>query len=259
MMSHQQLFEPVLADEPPARDTLDGLVRRSRRRVRHRRLTTAGGTLLAAGIVAVLTLPGTTPPAMTGAPPTASASSPDRPDEVLLGEDVTELERDAADRLTGTVTAALKRVAPSAWHEAVFIRREALPPGWTVDVDAPQATTSYRLRTEVHVDGVIGTLVVTVKRRPVAAGCAAAFPADVAPSVLRSQCAPNMDVGQPDTAQTVHDERPGMIRHVVSLDRQDGTTVEASVTNEPGLTAAPPLTGEQVAEIARDPGFTLYP
>jgi hypothetical protein len=259
MMSHQQLFEPLLADEPPARDTLDGLVRRSRRRVRHRRLTTAGATLLAAGIVAVLTLPGTAPPAMTGAPPTASASAPDRPADVLLGEDVTEPVRDASDRLTATVTAALKRVAPSAWHEAAIIRRDVLPTTSDADVDAPWATMSYLLRTEVHVDGVIGTLVVAVKRRSVAAGCAAAFPADVAPSVLRSQCAPDADVRQPDTAQTVLDERPGMIRYVVSVDRQDGTTVEVSVNNEPGLTGAPPLTGGQVVEFARDPGFTLYP
>jgi len=81
----------------------------------------------------------------------------------------------------------------------------------------------------------------------------------VAPSVLRSQCAANPDVVQPQTVQTVRDERPGMIRHVVSLDRQDGTTVEVSVSNEPALSGVPPLTGEQIVAIAGDPGLTLYP
>ncbi|MEV4516732.1 hypothetical protein AB0K00_48245 [Dactylosporangium sp. NPDC049525] len=260
-MSHQQLFEPVLADEPPARDTLDGLVRRSRRRIRRRRLTATGVGLVAATVVAVLTLPGTAPPMVTGAPPTTSASSPSRPPDVLLGEDLTEPVDAATSRLTDALTVAVKRVAPSGWHDAVIIRRDVRPPSSSadVDVDAPQSTVSYEFKTEVHVDGVVGKLVVTIKRRSVELGCAAAFPADVAPSVLRSQCAPNADVGQPSTAQTVRDERPGMIRHVASQNRQDATTVEVSVSNEPALTGAPPLTGEQVVQLAGDPGLTLYP
>lgn len=259
MMSHQQLFEPILAGEPPARDTLDALVRGSRRRIRRRRLTTAGVGLVAAGVVAAIALPGTAPPMTTGAPPTTSASSPSRPADVLLGEDLTEPLTAASDRLTDAVTATLKQVAPSGWHDAIMIRREVLPLSRNVDVDSPQATVSYRFTTQVHVEGVEGVLVVTIKRRSVAAGCAAAFPADVAPSVLRSQCAQNADVVQPSTVQTKRDERPGMLRHVVSLDRSDGTTVEVSVSNEPALTGAPPLTGDQVLDIARDDRLTLYP
>jgi hypothetical protein len=258
MMSHQQLFEPVLAGEPPARDTLDTLVRRSRRRIRYRRLTATGIGLVAAGVVAVLVLPAT-PPTMTAAPPSTSASSPSRPPEVLLGEDPTEPVTEATSRLTDALTAAVKRVAPSGWHEAAYIRRDVLPTTSDADVDAPRSTMSYLLRTEAHVDGVVGTLVVTVKRRTVDLGCAAAFPADVAPSVLRSQCAPNYDVGQPSMVQTLRDEKPGMIRYVVSQDRQDGITVEVSVSNEPALTGPPPLTGEQIAQIAGDPALTLYP
>lgn len=260
MMSHQQLFEPLLTGEPPARDTLDSLVRRSRRRIRRRRLATAGAGLVAAGVVAVLALPGTAPPTMTGAPPTTAASAPNRPGPVLLGEDPAEPPEAAVQRLAGAVPAAVTEVVPSARHDVQpTVRREVVPANTDANPGTEPLTFSYEVTTNVTVDGVTGTLVVTVKRRYVALGCAAAFPADVLPSVLRSQCAPNADVGQPYTVETVRDERPGMVRHVVSLDRQDGTTVGVSVSNEPALSGAPPLTAEQIVEIARDTRLTLYP
>jgi hypothetical protein len=254
MMSHQQLFEPALTGEPPARDTLDSLVRRSRRRVRLRRLTAAGAGLVAAGVVALVALPGALAPVEAGAPPTASAS--DRPSDVLLGEDPTESGRAASDRLTDTITAAVKRVAPSGWHDPMMIRHEVLPSTTGADVDAPQATVSYEFTTQLHVDGVEGTLVVTIKRRSVVAECAAGYPADVQPPVLRSQCA---EPGRPDVTGTVNDGHSGLLRYVVSRDRTDGTSISVSASNEPSRTGLPPLTGEQVAAIAHDPGLTLYP
>ncbi|MDG6107199.1 hypothetical protein Daura_32695 [Dactylosporangium aurantiacum] len=276
-MSHQQLFEPVLADEPPARDTLDGLVRRSRRRVRHRRLATAGVGLVAAGVVVVLALPGAAPPAMTGAPPTTGPatapptgttsiplidpsigpSTPARPASVLLGEDLTEPNDVAPGRLTDAFTAVLKQVAPQAWHDALIIKRQVTSSTWNADLDSPRATIGYDIQAEIHVDGVAGTLVVTLKRRAVDAGCAAAFPPDVSPAVLRAQCA---GPARPGTTQTVRDEEPGMVRHVAWRDRTDGSGVGASLDNRPALDgAAPPLTLDQVAAIAADPRLTLYP
>ncbi|WP_460492779.1 hypothetical protein [Dactylosporangium cerinum] len=255
MMSHQQLFEPILTGEPPARDTLDALVRRSRRRQRYRRLTATGVGLVAAGVVTVLALP-STPPLVTGAPPTTAPSSPSRADPVLLGEDPTERPEDAVQRLAVAVPSAVTQVVPAARTVVQpTVRREVV---MTLPDNVP-LTSAYVVTSVITVNGVPGTLVVTVQRRYVALGCAAAFPADVLPSTLRTQCAPNADVGQPYTIETKRDERPGMIRNVVSLDRLDGLTVTVSVSNEPALTGAPPLTGEQIVEIARDPQLTLYP
>jgi hypothetical protein len=259
MMSHQQLFEPVLTGEPPARDTLDALVRRSRWRVRRRRLTATGVGLVAAGIVAVLALP-SAPPAVTGAPPTTAPFSPNQAGRVLLGEEPTERPQDAVERLTGAVPAAVAQVVPSARSEVQpTVRREVVPAHTDANPGDEPLTFSYQVNSDVTVDGVTGALVVTIQRRYVALGCAAAFPADVQPATLRSQCGPNPDVGQPYTVETKRDERPGMIRHVVSLERSDGATVTVSVSNEPALTGAPPLTGEQIVEIARDARLTLYP
>jgi hypothetical protein len=258
-MSHQQLFEPVLTGEPPARDTLDALVRRSRRGVRRRRLTATGVGLVAAGVVAVLALPGTAPPTVTGAPPTTAASAPQRPGSVLLGAEPTERPADAVQRLTDAAAAAVTRVVPATVERGATVQREVVPANTDANPGPAPVTLSYQVKGSVTVAGVTGVLLVTVKRAHVPLGCAAAFPADVLPSVLRSECARNADVGEPYTVETVRDEQPGMIRHVVSLDRLDGTTVEVSVSNEPSLTGAPPITGEQIVEIARDPGLTLYP
>ncbi|WP_326999958.1 hypothetical protein OHA72_33105 [Dactylosporangium sp. NBC_01737] len=257
-MSHQQLFEAVLADEPPARDTLDGLVRRSRRRIRYRRLAGTGVALVATGVVAALALP-PAPPTMTGAPPSTAASSPSRARPLLLGRAPTEAPGAVVPRLRDATTAAVTRVAPATVQLLPTGDMEMVP-GYTDDNPHPQSTlTSVNVKGTVTVGGVTGKLVVTIKRRAIDTGCAAAFPPDVAPSVLRLECAANPDVGQPYTSQTVRDEQPGMIRHIASQDRQDGTTVEVSVSNEPALTGEPPLTGEQLVQIAGDPRLTLYP
>ncbi len=257
MMSNQQLFEPVLAGEPPARDTLDALVRRSRRRIRYRRLTATGVGLVAAGVVAVLALPGTTP-TVTGAPPTTAPSALDRTGPVLLGAEPTERPEDAVQRLSGVLPEVVTQVVPSARTEmGPLVEREVIPAHTDANPGDEPLTHAYQVRSNVTAGGTTGALAVTIQRRHAALGCAA--PADVLPPVLQSGCAANADVAQPYSVKTVRDEQPGMIRHVVSLDRPDGTTVTVSVSNEPALTGAPPLTQDQIVEIARDARLTLYP
>ncbi|MET7426912.1 hypothetical protein [Dactylosporangium sp. NPDC005555] len=256
-MSHQQLFEPVLTGEPPARDTLDTLVRRSRRRMRYRRLTTAGTGLVVAGTLGTLLLP-SGPPTMIGAPPSPAPSVPGRPSGALLGVEPAEPLESAVARLRDVVHAVVPAAAPGAQVTGrPTVERKVVP----IAVGSLDVTYGYVITADVTAHGVTGTLRVTMVRQQaniVYGGCLTASP-DVTASSVRYECVIAPDVAPTYTIETHVAEQPGMIRYEADADRADGSTVEVSISNEPALTGNPPLTGEQAAEIARDPRLTLYP
>ncbi|MEU0557722.1 hypothetical protein [Dactylosporangium sp. NPDC006015] len=261
-MSHQQLFDTVLSDEPPARDTLDTLVRRSRRRVRHRRLATAGGGVALAAFAAALILPGAAPPALTGAPPNTFPTAPEQTASGLLGLKPVEPLESAVERLAGTVPVVVAQVVPGARVVGrPTVERRVVPAA----ADSLEETYAYVVTADVTAGGVTGALRITMVRQYAASVTTSCHPArtitvkpDLLPPYTAYACIP--EDGVPSyTTETHRDERPGMIRNVARQERGDGSTVEVSVSNEPSLTGNPPLTGEQAVEIARDPRLTLYP
>ncbi|MEV0563375.1 hypothetical protein [Dactylosporangium sp. NPDC050588] len=261
-MSHQQLFDTVLSDEPPARDTLDTLVRRSRRRVRHRRLATAGGGVALAAFAAALILPGAAPPALTGAPPNTFPTAPEQTASGLLGLKPVEPLESAVERLAGTVPVVVAQVVPGARVVGrPTVERRVVPAA----ADSLEQTYAYVVTADVTAGGVTGALRITMVRQYAASVTTSCHP-DLTITVVPGMTPPYTayscileDVVPSYTTETVRDERPGMIRNMARHERGDGSTVEVSVSNEPSLTGNPPLTGEQAVEIARDPRLTLYP
>ncbi|MGI5184391.1 hypothetical protein ACQEVZ_49875 [Dactylosporangium sp. CA-152071] len=262
-MSHQQLFDTVLSDEPPARDTLDTLVRRSRRRVRHRRLATAGGGVALAAFAAALILPGAAPPALTGAPPNTFPTAPEQTASGLLGLKPVEPLESAVERLAGTVPVVVAQVVPGARVVGrPTVERRVVPAA----AGSLEETYAYVVTADVTAGGVTGALRITMVRQYAASVTTSCHPTprtitvkpDLLPPYTAYACIP--EDGVPSyTTETHRDERPGMIRNVARHERGDGSTVEVSVSNEPSLAGDPPLTGVQAVEIARDPRLTLYP
>ncbi|MFF5233674.1 hypothetical protein [Dactylosporangium sp. NPDC000521] len=242
----------------PARDTLDALVRGSRRRVWHRRLATAGGGVALAAVAAALLLPGAAPPALTGAPPGTFPTAPEQTPSGLLGVKPVEPFESAVERLAGTVAVVVEQQVPGAQVVSrPAVERQVVPAA----ADSGVETFAYVVTADVTAGGATGVLRISIVRRYAAATCRPTLTVDpeVLPTHTRYVC--GLDTGGPQqyTTETYRDERPGMIRNVARHERGDGSTVEVSISNEPSLTGNPPLTGEQAVEIARDPRLTLYP
>ncbi|NES26057.1 hypothetical protein GCE86_26505 [Micromonospora terminaliae] len=266
----------VVADPPPTRIDVDGLIRAEGRR-RRQRTWVWSGTGAAAAAAAVLAVPalvvggGTSRPAPAGLPSafpapevslcTGVSPKPSGPQPPLQSYGTvrvrpTETPLDGVTRLTGALREALRDGLPAG------VRIESLQPGCT----EPQFQfhPSYR---EYEAGGRLrrgedsGFLLLQI--RPTARD---QTPPSCEHAVNPQDCTV---VRHPDGTATVRSTlpgEPGERQLTVLALRPDGTAVLGITNNfrsgpEGSTTTAPEplLTMDQLDELARSPGLTLYP
>lgn len=275
----------AVAEPPPTRIDLDRLIAGERRRSRTTTWT-AAGTAMAAAVAAIAIAPALlagSGPRGVAAPPAAPASGtpvpataspklcaplkpiPTGPQPPLQSHDTvrarpTEPMEQAVPRLTVGLSTALAAVLPPG------MRVEALEEGCT----EPQFQfhPSYR---EYEVSARIvagqGSGFLLVRVMPTPANDDKVCQASGDPTDCARTTFPDGTVALADTmdAGTGGERQVSVVAH-----RPDGTSVFLIANNyslgagpeatEPTLTSAnPPLTAEQLIEIGRDPGLTLYP
>ncbi|RLP92670.1 hypothetical protein [Micromonospora sp. CV4] len=267
----------VTAVAPPSRIDLDRLIAADRQRRQHRTWTLAGAgvaAVVAAVAVSTALIAGPEPgeggmalPTITSGTgstggmcrtlaPTASGPLPPLPTYDTVRARPTEPPQDGEVRLTGALRAATDAVVPS---DVTVV--SPVP-----QCDRPQFAyrprqREYRAVALLSRDARRGHLTVTV--RPTPAGAQA----DCAELPYRGECEV-WGLGDDGVAMFSSSTDPGGGRHRwAQLQRVDGTLVTVMADNivvaadgTPELTAPEPLlTAQELVELARAPGLTLYP
>ncbi|MET8229399.1 hypothetical protein ABZS77_01795 [Micromonospora sp. NPDC005298] len=262
---------------PPTRIDVDLLIAADRRRRQHRAWTLTG-----TGVAAVVAAVAVTPSLFGGAqagrgemvlPPVASgggsavalcqmvapsASGPEPPFQTYdtVRSRPVESPQQAEGRLTGALHAAVDAVVPT----------DVRVVGMVPECDRPQFAyhARYREYTSIAVlsrAGLRGHLTVVVRPTPADAR------GDCSEAPDSAECELRPLPGDGVVLLSTSTDPGGGVQRWVQLQRPDGTSVTVTADNmisaedgTPELTAPEPLlTSQELVELARAPGLTLYP
>ncbi|MFF0470190.1 hypothetical protein ACFYPX_22475 [Micromonospora zamorensis] len=270
-------FQAAVAGSPPSRIDLDMLIAADRQRRQHRNWTLTG-TGVAAVVAAVAVAPVlfggpdagrgqmALPPIASGSRPAValcptvapSASGPEAPLQTY--DTVRSRPSESPQRSEIRLSEALRTAVDAAVPTDVTVV------GSVPECDKPQFAYDSRYREYTTIgllsrDGRRGHLIVAV--RPTPAGAQA----DCAEAPDQRDCEV-WGLGDDGVALVSTTTDPGGgVQRWVQLQRVDGTSVTVTTDNmvvaadgTPRLTAPEPLlTSQELVELARAPGLTLYP
>lgn len=285
----KRLFDDAIGEVPPSTVDVDAAIARGRRAARIRTVANpmvgvAATVLLVVGAVAYAILPGD--PA-SPAPPAVTSSPPPAPDGTTRFCSIGEMRpradepADAArDRLTALAGRLFEeRLTPDAvLSETVSAVDSAgtryaplefwqfYPPGGpepNVKVPCDHDPFQYTALANVGIGGKFASIYVAVAVHELPTGRCARVPMGKAEPYCEAFTASG---GERVLARTevLHDDS---VQHVVWVNKPDGTAVDITLHNRadhgrpgnlPGM-RQPPLSVDQLVEIALDPELTLFP
>ncbi len=276
-----ELLRDAVTDPPPTSIDIDNLIAGEVRGQRRRRWAAAAGTVAGVAVLAIGigTLPqaigGTGTSVRAGAQPSASPTSgvPETPGGVL---DPTEPPAHATARLTSVLLPALHRRTPAG---SVFVKIPGGLSGQRPALAVYASQGGYKAIGDIR--DTAGTSTLFLDFYPAALGqdhardCAWPPPGDYSAGGLPpkpASCTVDTVAGATVVSQVYH-EAHGVIRYSVYVIRPDGTGIGLSESNygeasRPGghnppapvaQRTKPVLPPAQLAQVAMQPGLTLYP
>lgn len=243
MIDERELFRSTWDDEPPTRLDLDEMIRVSRRRLRWRRSAgVAGG---AAALTTVGALVASLSPGATGGDAPAATGPSDRVAATM-------------SRLDAAIPAEIERLAPT-----VRWTRPWEAPRWTDEVVWQSSMTDGPVfvgQALINVDGRVGGLLLNVQHL----GALAFLPCGPPEPGITCEVTTARDGAVVRTVVTGVPDGKTWREITVAVDRADQTSVWLTCDNKSGWRenegatgGAPPLSAEQLVELALDPDLAF--
>jgi hypothetical protein len=270
----KQLFDDVIGEVPPSTVDVDAAISRGRRAARLHRLTSpvaaaTAGVVLVTGAVAVALLP-----SGGNVSPGGGSQAGRCLDGVPTAPPLAERSEEAASRLTGVLGPLVGQRLPAGSRlggptdhpehvvaqPLVFAHVHAEPRSLGGPGDCYLGEDYFSANADVSWDSATGAVSVAVGRLG-----GRNMPMDKCVSSAEESFCASQTGPRGERVILVTITLDGVVRHRVDMAKPDGTWVMLSATNdirpgEGGLTApVPPLTREQLLQIALDPALTLYP